>query len=93
MLVEIAGMEMNPTVDTAADITIVSQKVYDSMKSKPHIVKETNTRPAGEGTGMRAHFLGEVEVTVGGYRFVHPIYVGPFQDEMLGIDFLRSHGA
>lgn len=41
-LVEIAGIEVNATVDTAADITIVTQKVYDSMQPKTHIVQESN---------------------------------------------------
>ena len=64
------------------------------MQPKPHIVEESNIRLAGEVTGMCAKFLGKVEITVGGYRFVHPIYVGPLQDKMLfGIDFLKSHGA
>lgn len=52
-MVEIAGMEVNPTVDTAADITIVSQNIYDSMQPKPNIVEESNIRLAGEGTVMR----------------------------------------
>lgn len=56
VLVGIAGMDVNATVDTAADITIVSQKVYDCMQPKPHIVEESNIRLAGEGTGMRAQF-------------------------------------
>lgn len=85
---------MNATVNTAAYITIVSQKVYDSMQPKPQVFEESNIILAGEGTGMRAQYSGKVEITVGGYRFVQPIYVGPLQDEMLlGIYFVGSHGA
>lgn len=60
VLVGIAGLEVNATVDTAADIPIVSQNVYDSMQPKPHIVEESNIKLAGEGTGMRAQFLGNL---------------------------------
>lgn len=43
---------------------------------------------------MRAQFLGQVEITVSEYRFVHPIYVDPLPDEILfEIDFLWSHDA
>lgn len=60
MLVGFAGMEVNATVDTAADITIVSQNVYDSMQPKPYIVEKSNIRLAGEGTVMRVQFLVKV---------------------------------
>lgn len=32
---------------------------------------------------MRVELLGKFKITVGGYRFVHPIYVGHLQNEML----------
>lgn len=53
------GCIENATVDTDAYITIVSQKVYDSMQPKPHIFK-SNIRLAGEGTVMRVQFLVKV---------------------------------
>lgn len=49
-------MLVNATVDTAANITIVSQKVNDSMIPKPPILDKSNIRLAGEGTGMQAQF-------------------------------------
>lgn len=39
------------------------------MLLKPHVVKESNIRLAGEGKGMRAQFYGKVEISVRGYGF------------------------
>ena len=81
-------------MDTAADIAIGSARVFDSMISKPHVVSESNIRLAGEGTSMNAQFLGDIGININGCELVHPIYVGPLQDELLlGIDFLRAHDA
>ena len=57
-------------------------------------IRDTNVRLAGEGAGMTAQYLGSLNLRIGDYDFAHPIYVGPLQDDMLlGIDFLRAHGA
>lgn len=92
--IQIGGQEIHATIDTAADITIISGKVYDSLRPKPTIVRDTNVRLAGEGAGMTTQYLGDLNIRIGAYDFVHPVYVGPLHDEMLlGIDFLRSQGA
>lgn len=90
----IGGQQVKATIDTAADITIISGQVYRSLRPQPEVVKDTNVRLAGEGAGMTAQYLGSLNLRIGDYDFVHPTYVGPLQDEMLlGIDFLRAHGA
>uniref|UniRef100_A0A8W8MKS2 C2H2-type domain-containing protein n=1 Tax=Magallana gigas TaxID=29159 RepID=A0A8W8MKS2_MAGGI len=65
--------------------------------SAAHVLPYVQSGNRGEGSGawhVLVGIAGKVEITVGGYRFVHPIYVGPLQDKMLfGIDFLKSHGA
>ncbi|XP_061180635.1 uncharacterized protein LOC133189248 [Saccostrea echinata] len=69
-------------------------EVYKSLRPQPEIVRDTNVKLAGEGAGMTAQYLGHLNLRIGDYDFVHPIYVAPLQDEMLlGIDFLRAHGA
>lgn len=92
--VEIAGLLVNATVDTAANITIVSQKVYDSMIPKPSILDESNIRLAGEGTGMQAQFLGKGNNNFWWiYICVANIYRSLKDEMLLGIDFPRAHDA
>jgi predicted aspartyl protease len=90
----VGGLQIHATVDTAADITVISARVFDSMIPKSHVVSESSIRLAGEGTSMNVQFLGDVGININGCEFVHPIYVGPLQDEMLlGTDFLSAHDA
>lgn len=92
--IQIGGQEIHDTIDTVADITIISGKVYESLRPKPTIVRDTNVRLADEGAGMTAQYIGDLNIRIGAYDFVHPVYVGPLQDEMLlGKDFLRAQGA
>ena len=42
--VNIHGMVVDAVVDTAAEITIISQRVYKSLKPRPGGCKEMNVR-------------------------------------------------
>ena len=84
------GIVVDAVVDTAAEIIIISQRVYKSLKPRPGGCKEMNVRLAGDGASMTASFLGEVEIGIREYRCHHPVYVAALQDSMLpGIDFLQ----
>lgn len=37
--IQIGGQEIHDTIDTVADITIISGKVYESLRPKPTIVR------------------------------------------------------
>lgn len=40
---------------------------------------------------MTAQYLDNLNIGIGAYDFVLPVYVDPLQDEMpLGVDFLRA---
>ena len=54
-------------VDTAVEISIISQRVYESLKPQSGGLKEMNVRLVGDGTSMTTSFLGEVEIEIGEY--------------------------
>ena len=54
-------MVVDAVVGTAAEITIISQRVYESLKARPGGVKGVNFRLAGDETSMTASFLGELK--------------------------------
>ena len=88
--VSIHGMVVDAVVDTAAEITIISQRVYKSLKPRPGGCKEMNVRLASDGASMAAGCLSEVEIGIGEYQCHHPVYVAALQDSMLlSIDFLQ----
>ena len=66
--VSINGMVVEAVFDTAAEITIISQRVNEYLKRKPGDVKEMNVRLAGDGANMTAIFLGEVVIGISEYR-------------------------
>ena len=90
--VSIHGMVVDAVVDTAAEITIISQRVYKSLKPRPGGCKEMNVRLAGDGASMAAGFFSEVEIGICEYQCHHPVYVAAFEDyTLLGIDFLQAN--
>ena len=70
---QIGGQQINATIDTAADITIISGEVYRSLRPRPEVVRDTNVRLAAEGAGMTAQYLGSLNLRIGDYDFAHPI--------------------
>ena len=79
-------------VDTAAEVTIISDKVYNSLNPKPPRVKSVTLNTAGRNMKMQGIIAGPVEITLGSQAFKENIYVAPIADTMLlGIDFLRRH--
>ena len=90
--VSINGMVVDAMVDTAAEITIISQRVYESLTLCPGGVEEMNVRITIDGTNMTASFLGELEIGINEYRCPHLVYVAALQDSMLlGIDLLQAN--
>ena len=89
--VAVNGVPVIATVDTAADITMISHQVFERMRPKPEVREAMDIRMAGEGSLMRAKRLSDVHISVDGMVFHHPVYVGPLQDDMLlGVDFIRG---
>ena len=89
--VAVNGVPVIATVDTAADITMISHQVFERMRPKPEVREAMDIWMAGEGSLMRAKRLSDVHISVDGMVFHHPVYVGPLQDDMLlGVDFIRG---
>ena len=78
-------------VDSAAEVTIISDKVYNKLKPKPPVKKHAILHTAGRGMSMKGFIVGPVNVQLGSLTFEEDLYVAPIQDEMLlGIDILQE---
>ena len=78
-------------VDSAAEVTIISDKVYNKLKPKPPVKKHAILHTAGRDMSMKGFIVGPVNVQLGSLTFEEDLYVAPIQDEMLlGIDILQE---
>lgn len=79
-------------VDTAAEASIISDKVYQSLKIKPPIRRHTFMHGAGRDMKMETFIIGPVDIRIGSCNYPSGIYVAPIDDEMLlGLDFLHRN--
>ncbi len=78
-------------VDTAADVTILSEKLFAKMAHTAKIKATVNLLAAGEGQKFKAKQLEPVKISIGKNTIHKSIFVAPIHDDMLlGMDILRE---
>jgi len=91
--IEVQGMRLQSVVDTAAQVTLVSEEFYKSLDPAPPIHREVVMNTAGKGMQMNGFIAGSFQVVLGTHQFSVDIYVAPIEEEMLlGLDFLEANG-
>jgi hypothetical protein len=91
--VEVQGMQLQAAVDTAAQVTLVSEEFYKSLDPAPPIRKEVVMNTARKGMQMNGYIAGPFQVVLGTHLFTVEIYVAPIEEDMLlGLDFLEANG-
>ncbi|MCG7869674.1 MAG: retroviral-like aspartic protease family protein, partial [Candidatus Thiodiazotropha taylori] len=84
---------LKAVVDTAAEVTIISDRVFRELEPKPPHLKKVILHTAGRDMKMDGFVVGPVAVQLGNSIFSEAVYVAPIQDDMLlGLDFLLRHG-
>lgn len=79
-------------VDTAAEVTIISAKLYESLPSKLKTKQHTMMHGAGRDMKMTAFIIGPVDIGIGSQIYPSDVYVAPIDDDMLlGLDFLYKY--
>ena len=83
---------MAAVIDSAAEVTILSDKIYNSLQDRPQILRKTVMYAAGKGMQMDTIIVGPVKLEVGSKSYCTDVYVAPIDDDMLlGLDFLKRH--
>ena len=90
--VTVQGKAVNGIVDTASEVTILSDKFYDSLPTKPDVIKEITLYTAGRDLSMKGFLLEPTTIEKDGLVFKENLYVAPLGDAMLiGLDFMSKH--
>lgn len=90
---ELEGVSIAAAVDTAAEVTIISDKIYESLKERPPTLRESYMHAAGRGMRMKTCVVGPVNLRIGSKLFKTEVYVAPIQDDMLlGLNFMVTYG-
>ena len=91
--VYLQGILIKAVVDTAAEVTIISDRIFNELKPKPPCLKKVILRTAGRDLKMKGFVVGLVPLQLGSGTFMEAVYVAPIQDDMLlGLAFLLRHG-
>ena len=85
--------ELLKTVDTAAQVTIISDWVFDSLQRKPEKIRDVKLLTAGRDLAISGKVVEPVRLKIGERWYMENVYVVPIDQEMLlGFDILRDKG-
>ena len=88
--INVGGVDVEAVVDTAAEVTIISEEVFHCMKVKPKYVRTARLRTAGLNEPVIiGKVIGPVKLKIGSRVFNETIHVAPIGQSMLfGFDLL-----
>jgi hypothetical protein len=90
----VQGVSVQAVVDTGAEVSVLSKRVYDQLDPKPSIKQYVTMTQTGENAKMNGFIVGPVEMQLGSTGYCGDLYVAPLQDQMLlGMEFLHRRKA
>ncbi|XP_052809612.1 uncharacterized protein LOC128238077 [Mya arenaria] len=90
MKVQDAGI--TAVVDTAAEVSLISFELFESLDPKPKTIMRVKMYTAGKGLIMNGLIVGPVKLKLGSLVIEENIYVSPIRDQMLlGLDNMLKY--
>lgn len=75
-------------VDTAAEVSILSDRLFQQLAERRPIIRPITLRTAGGELSMQGSLISRVKLKLGTQMFKEHLYVAPITDDMLlGLDF------
>ena len=91
--VTLQDYKLQAVVDTAAEVTIISDSIFRELQPKPPYLMKVILHTTGRDLRMDGFVVGPVALKLGKNTFPEAVYVAPIQDDMLlGLDILLRHG-
>lgn len=83
--ITIQNIESKAVVDTGAEVTVISEKLYSlCLKSRPKLKKAKRTLVVSDaGKEMKTQGVAKVQITMRKVTFEWPVYVAPIHDDIL----------
>lgn len=86
------GENTSAVLDTASQVTVVSEELYQKLKDPPPKTESVVLKGAAKEGRMRAALLKNVLIELQGNRYSWDVYVAPISDNLLlGLDFMNAH--
>ena len=82
MTIEVGDRNVNAVVDSAAEVTILSDKVYQALTHKPPKLREGTLLTAGRKMAMKGFVAGPVRLKIGDRWYNETVYIAPIEQEM-----------
>ena len=90
--VMLGGIPIEAVVDTAAEVTIISDRVYKELNWTGPIIKQVLLQTAGRELKIKGFIIGPLALQIGSHVYEEEVYVATIEDKMLlGLDFLRRN--
>ena len=94
LYVDMEGHRVQAVVDTAAEVTLISDRLFHTLNPPPPFIRPCKIATAGRELSMDGSVVGPVRLKIGDRECKENIYVAPLEDEMLlGFDLLTKYGA
>ena len=74
---------MSAVVDSAAEVSIISDKVYRLLKKPPKKLQEITLHTAGQQMIMSGFIVGPVHMRIGTRWYHEILHVAPIEQDML----------
>ena len=92
VLVSVNGVPVEAVVDTAAQITILSDRLMKKLDPQPSCTKNISLQTAGRKLKIQGKVTEPLTLRVGKSSYLEEVVVAPIEDEMLlGLDFMVKH--
>ncbi|VDI12859.1 Hypothetical predicted protein [Mytilus galloprovincialis] len=90
--VYIAGKKVLALVDSGSEVTILKDKIFDTLEPKPYVIRETTMYGAGTNMTMPCRLTSPIKFKIGDIQFNQQLYVAPVScDMILGCDFIMHN--
>ena len=88
----VQGVALNAIIDTAAMVTVISDKLYKEIAVKPKSLKTEILKTAGRDQKINGQVVGPVSLKLGESTYSVLVLVAPiYEDMLLGLNFLMEH--
>ena len=80
-------------LDSATEVTIISDNVYDSLKQPPKKLYDVRLDTAGRQLSMHGFVAGPVKLKIVRSTYDGPVYVAPIEQDMLFGVYIMGKGS